>query len=172
MKPIDLVKGQVYAHKETGEKLEFQYMGTTGKAIVCEEGDSGGGMQSSWVIDPCLLTHINKGKKKMISAKDVSEFTVVETTEIIRNGDEYKYTIGPDHDGLGLIELIYYEKDSKDNWDEVQRTSMSPQDAFMIGHKLVDHAERVTEGGILKGLKKDGYKIINHSKNMESEDDL
>ena len=32
--------------------VEFGYMGQTGLAIVYEPGDSGGGMQSSWGVDP------------------------------------------------------------------------------------------------------------------------
>jgi len=81
-----------------------------------------------------------------MTAKDVAKYTVVDTTEVIPNGEDYKYTIGPDHDGLGLLEVIYYEQQAKnDQWQEIQRLSMSPQDAFMVGQTLVRHAEMVTE---------------------------
>jgi hypothetical protein len=46
MRP-ELVQGEVYWDKKKGEAVEFCYMGTD-YAIVCEPGDSGGGMQSCW----------------------------------------------------------------------------------------------------------------------------
>ena len=50
MNPLDLVKGEIYYDIRHKEEVEFQYMGQTGLAIVCEPGDSGGGMQSCWGI--------------------------------------------------------------------------------------------------------------------------
>lgn len=47
-----LIPGNVYWDKKNNELVEFGYMGQTGKAIVYEPGDSGGGMQSSWAINP------------------------------------------------------------------------------------------------------------------------
>jgi len=54
-----LVRGNIYLDTKTAEKVEFKYMGQTGLAIVCEPGDSGGGMQSSWAIDPERLESIS-----------------------------------------------------------------------------------------------------------------
>jgi len=45
-------RGCIYTDMENGEEVEFKYMGQTGYAIVCEPGDSGGGMQSSWGLKP------------------------------------------------------------------------------------------------------------------------
>jgi len=45
------------------EIVEFGYMGQTGLAIVYEPGDSGGGMQSAWGINPDNLESIVRGKK-------------------------------------------------------------------------------------------------------------
>ena len=60
-----LVTGVVYqwagiaAASNPGERktedVEFRYMGGEGHAIVCEPGDSGGGMQSCWGVDPEAL---------------------------------------------------------------------------------------------------------------------
>ena len=47
-----LKPGEVYWDNKHKELVEFGYMGQTGLAIVYEPGDSGGGMQSSWGIDP------------------------------------------------------------------------------------------------------------------------
>jgi len=47
-----LKEGQVYYDTVNKENVEYRYMGQTGRAIVCEPGDSGGGMQSSWAINP------------------------------------------------------------------------------------------------------------------------
>ena len=57
-----LKTGKIYVDCRTNEKVEFRYMGQTGLAIVCEPGDSGGGMQSCWGVLPEMLKPI-KGKK-------------------------------------------------------------------------------------------------------------
>lgn len=44
--------GEIYFDRRHDENVEFCYMGKTGLAIVCEPGDSGGGMQSCWGIEP------------------------------------------------------------------------------------------------------------------------
>jgi hypothetical protein len=53
-----LKQGEIYWDKKKGERIEFGYMGQTGLAIVYEPGDSGGGMQSSWGINPEDLEEI------------------------------------------------------------------------------------------------------------------
>ena len=52
-------RGDIYLDSETNKKVEFCYMGMTGLAIVCEPGDSGGGMQSTWGIEPERLQKCN-----------------------------------------------------------------------------------------------------------------
>ena len=52
MKITDLEEGKIYIDSKSKEAVEFKYAGQTGLAIVCEPGDSGGGMQSSWGLDP------------------------------------------------------------------------------------------------------------------------
>ncbi len=47
-----LLRGEIYWNKQNNEWVEFGYMGQTGYAICYEPGDSGGGMQSSFAIDP------------------------------------------------------------------------------------------------------------------------
>lgn len=47
-----LKEGSIYWDKEHNEFVEFGYMGKTGLAIVYAPGDSGGGMQSAWALDP------------------------------------------------------------------------------------------------------------------------
>ena len=47
-----LKPGEIYWDRKNKEKVEFGYMGRTGYAIVYKPGDSGGGMQSSWGVDP------------------------------------------------------------------------------------------------------------------------
>jgi hypothetical protein len=54
-----LTPGEVYWDKKNDEVVEFGYMGQTGYAIVYDPGDSGGGMQSSWGIDPNNLEKIS-----------------------------------------------------------------------------------------------------------------
>jgi hypothetical protein len=53
-----LKPGEIYWDNKHKELVEFGYMGQTGLAIVYEPGDSGGGMQSSWGIDPDNLEEI------------------------------------------------------------------------------------------------------------------
>jgi len=53
-----LIPGEIYLDKKTKKNVEFGYMGQTGLAIVYSPGDSGGGMQSSWGIDPNNLEKI------------------------------------------------------------------------------------------------------------------
>jgi len=55
-----LISEEIYWDSKNMEKVEFQYMGQTGLAIVCEPGDSGGGMQSCGGIDPNNLEKIAK----------------------------------------------------------------------------------------------------------------
>ena len=50
--------GEVYYDKKHKQVVEFRYMGQTGWAIVCEPGDSGGGMQSCWGTGPDNLERI------------------------------------------------------------------------------------------------------------------
>jgi hypothetical protein len=57
-KKIELERGKIYWDKINKEKVEFGYMGQTGLAIVYGPGDSGGGMQSSWGINPKNLESI------------------------------------------------------------------------------------------------------------------
>lgn len=52
--------GEVYWDKKHKEIVEFGYMGQTGLAICYEPGESGGGMQSSFGIDPKNLEQIVK----------------------------------------------------------------------------------------------------------------
>jgi hypothetical protein len=65
---MQLIRGKVYYDKKHKEDVEFCYMGYTGLAIVCEPGDSGGGMQSCWGVDPnnLILTEEKKEKKAKI----------------------------------------------------------------------------------------------------------
>ena len=44
--------GELYWDKINKEPVEFRYIGQTGFAIVCEPGDSGGGIQSYWKVNP------------------------------------------------------------------------------------------------------------------------
>ena len=57
-----LNQGEIYWDKKNKIGVEFSYMGQTGYAIVCEPGDSGGGMQSHWGIDPDNLEKKVNGK--------------------------------------------------------------------------------------------------------------
>lgn len=52
--------GEVYWDNKHKELVEFGYMGQTGLAICYEPGDSGGGMQSSFGVDPDNLEKIVK----------------------------------------------------------------------------------------------------------------
>ncbi len=53
-----LIAGEIYWDTKHKEMVEFGYLGQTGLAIVYEPGDSGGGLQSSWGIDPDNLEKI------------------------------------------------------------------------------------------------------------------
>lgn len=53
-----LNQGEIYWDSKSKELVEFGYLGKTGCAIVYEPGDSGGGMQSAWGIDPDNLEKI------------------------------------------------------------------------------------------------------------------
>ena len=56
--PKDLKMGEIYMDKRNDQLVEYKYMGQTGWAIVCEPGESGAGMQSSWGIKPNNLEYI------------------------------------------------------------------------------------------------------------------
>ena len=56
--PKDLREGEIYMDKRNAQLVEYKYIGQTGYAIVCDPGDSGGGMQSSWEIMPNNLEYI------------------------------------------------------------------------------------------------------------------
>jgi hypothetical protein len=60
---MKLERGQIYYDVINREEVEFGYMGAEGHAIVYEPGDSGGGMQSSWGINPANLVKLEKGQK-------------------------------------------------------------------------------------------------------------
>lgn len=53
-----LRRGETYWDNKHKEIVEFKYLGQTGYAIVCEPGDAGGGMQSSWGTYPDNLEKI------------------------------------------------------------------------------------------------------------------
>lgn len=53
---MKLEEGKIYINRKSKEAVEFGYVGQTGKAICCEPGDRGGGMQSCFAIDPQDLT--------------------------------------------------------------------------------------------------------------------
>ena len=53
-----LRRGEIYWDKKNKEQVEYGYLGQTGLAIVYEPGDSGGGMQSAWGVDPDNLESI------------------------------------------------------------------------------------------------------------------
>jgi hypothetical protein len=53
-----LIPGEIYWDKKNKKNVEYGYLGQTGFAIVYEPGDSGGGMQSSWGVDPDNLESI------------------------------------------------------------------------------------------------------------------
>jgi len=59
-----LKRGELYLDKVNQETVEFGYMGGTGFAIVYEPGDSGGGMQSSWGVNPNNLEFIVEDEEK------------------------------------------------------------------------------------------------------------
>ena len=56
--PVKLLlkEGRIYYDNISNEEVEFRYLGATGMAIVCQPGDSGGGMQSCWGVAPDRLT--------------------------------------------------------------------------------------------------------------------
>ena len=71
-------QGDIYWDEKRKQVVEFQYMGQTGLAIVCEPGDSGGVMQSCWGIDPrnlvCTKCHDHVATEEEISiALDADE---------------------------------------------------------------------------------------------------
>ena len=66
---IRLLKGEIYWDYVHKEEVEFGYMGKTGLAIVYEPGDSGGGMQSSWGVNPGNLESITDNCVNQIKSK-------------------------------------------------------------------------------------------------------
>jgi len=56
MKAHELIAGKIYYNAKTEKEVEFRYIGGKGDAVCCEPGDSGGGMQSSFLVDPENLT--------------------------------------------------------------------------------------------------------------------
>ena len=63
MASTKLENGKLYFDTERKEIVEFGYMGQTGYAIVYEPGESGGGMQSSWCVEPEKLEAITNAHK-------------------------------------------------------------------------------------------------------------
>jgi len=61
-----LKQGEIYWDSKHEENVEFGYIGMTGLAIVYEPGDSGGGMQSSWGVNPENLEEIVKDEKEKL----------------------------------------------------------------------------------------------------------
>lgn len=59
-------RGKIFYHIPCKQNVEFRYMGKTNLAIVCEPGDSGGGMQSCWGVDPNKLIEINSDHHKQL----------------------------------------------------------------------------------------------------------
>lgn len=51
MTAAQMEEDQVYRLVDTGELIEFKYIGKTGKVIVCAPGERGAGMQSSFAVD-------------------------------------------------------------------------------------------------------------------------
>ena len=69
---MELIKGKIYYDTKYKVEVEFCYMGYTGLAIVCEPGDSGGGMQSCWGVDPNNLILAKETKEKKAKIKVVN----------------------------------------------------------------------------------------------------
>lgn len=55
---MKLEEGKIYLDR-LNNRVEFRYMGKTGFAIVCEPGDSGGGMQSCWAVKSESLRNLS-----------------------------------------------------------------------------------------------------------------
>ena len=64
-----LKQGEIYWDKKNSQNVEFGYIGQTGLAIVYEPGDSGGGMQSSWGVNPNNLEKIVEDTPGQIKLK-------------------------------------------------------------------------------------------------------
>ena len=67
---MQLIQGNIYYDAKNRQEVEFRYHGQTGLAIVCDPGDSGGGMQSSWGIDPNNLTEITQPTTNLTLAEN------------------------------------------------------------------------------------------------------
>jgi len=51
-----LKKGRIYYDNDMNREVEFGYIGGGWDAVCYEPGDSGGGMQSAFLVDPRHLT--------------------------------------------------------------------------------------------------------------------
>ena len=69
--------------------------------------------------------------------------TEVETTLSIYSTDVYHYEVGPDGDGLGCIEIRYYEDDNK---EPIQRLMFSLDDAKALHHAIGKLITEMEEG--------------------------
>jgi hypothetical protein len=64
MKYSELVEGRIYYYGKMQKEVEFGYIGGHGDAVCYEPGDRGGGMQSSFLIDPKNLTPMQEVKNR------------------------------------------------------------------------------------------------------------
>ena len=55
-----LINGHIYYDIKDKREVEFGYMGSKGDAVCYEPGDSGGGMQSAFLVDPENLVPVGK----------------------------------------------------------------------------------------------------------------
>lgn len=53
---MKLEHGRIYYDNKNQREVEFQYTAMNGDAVCCDPGDSRGGMQSSFLVDPVNLT--------------------------------------------------------------------------------------------------------------------
>jgi len=88
MKAEELIDGQIYYDKVNKQEVEFGYMGQTGLAIVYEPGDRGGGMQSSWAIDPNNL--VEKKPKGKSLPEAIAEKLIRDISSRKGLGDEWE----------------------------------------------------------------------------------
>jgi hypothetical protein len=60
------------------------------------------------------------------------------------HGEDYRYEIGDDADGLGLVELRYIEFKDADGLVPItkERITVPPEDAIKIGEALIELANK------------------------------